>query len=199
MPQAMRDERDRVSLVAEPSIHDEATLEIPYRFENGSARDAYLFNVIHRGINKETEQFIADPNIVYVEHSTGKVTVAKHICSIPAGVRPLVPIVPFATKLVAGASVEEVVSLPLPLTPWTAYLPTPTAVAAPEPVLCEAWFEVGYVLVDPQRELRLIPVATTEGPALAIPGVYAATQSLLRVGPFPFRVPVRPWVENRPE
>jgi hypothetical protein len=155
----------RVSVQAGPG-----KLSLGYEFRNGSARTAFLFNVLHRPGTSGGPQ--THSNLVYVLESGGTLVLAKKVIPVPAEVDVEKPDVPYVTRVDPGQTFRERIDLPLPLQLWSPYPAAPVSRA----LEMDAWFELGFFLApDPS-------VAQESGGNLIVYPFHAEQQEILRAG-----------------
>jgi hypothetical protein len=165
------------------------TLQIVYRFTNGSTHDAFVFNLLYFTLDDQVA-FRVDRNGLYVEREGAGVVLAKKVPTIPRGVRVEVPIVPCASKVPVGKALEEELKLPLPLKPWSPYHRPRAELLDNQPRTVDAAFELGFFLAVPNAEKIGREVRTPEGIGFFFSSFRANNQKILRIGPLPQEVPV---------
>lgn len=101
----------------------ENILQIEYKVKNSTAKPIYLFNVLWDF--DKTGNYIAAPQPVYaVLRQDGKLHLAKQILPLPKGRKVELRLIPFATKVEAGAEFGEKIELPVPVAEYNPYFPT---------------------------------------------------------------------------
>lgn len=163
-------------------------LEIEYEVQNSGKGSIYLFNKLYTDIDSKGVWHV-DPDRVYTIFSKGQGSLAKRVIQIPENLAVNVPEVPLITKLDAGKSFRETVSLSLPLKTWDPY----SRPAPGDPTTLESLFtwEVGYFRGDSGTSKLETVVPTTKGTAICFTWPDASEQSILKTEPFPFRVPFK--------
>jgi hypothetical protein len=129
-----------------------------------------------------------DPNRVYVICHDAGCSLAKKVIQVPDDIEVGHPEVPLVTRVEPGKSYSETLSLRLPLEPLEPYVHFP-----PGDTTIEAEFrwEIGYFHEKPGTLDLARTVTTNMGKALRFSWHDASKQSILKSGPFPFRVPLR--------
>lgn len=89
--------------------------------------------------------------------------------------------IPCMTSVAAGASLNETVQLPVPLSQWTPYIDGP---ARPRIALLPVFFQVGYFIAAGNAVNLASKVATSAGVAMHFAPFSMSSQRLLTVGPF---------------
>lgn len=120
----------------------EKELVLRYEVENRSARDVYLLDRIDRGDGPYT----GSPDVIYVhlDRDARTVWLNKRIAPIPKGRHPTVPIAPFPSPLRAGATVREVVRVPLPVRELREYWSRPPGHELRPTEYREVYFSLQY-------------------------------------------------------
>ncbi len=115
-------EHNSVSLEAKISRSDKG-LSLDYRINNGSEKAIYVFNVLWE-FGSDGKQSPA-PNALYTALSDdGTLHFLKGIPAVPKGKRVELKIVPFVTKIEAGAEFHEQFELSEPISEYNPYFPT---------------------------------------------------------------------------
>jgi hypothetical protein len=164
-----------VSVVEATADH----LTLKYTFHNGSDRD-------------DSGVFQTEKDRTYVVVEDGGVTLSKKIIAVPPTIDVERPVVPCTTLVKPGDTTSETITVKLPLIPYTPYLrgaaPAPSSQAEP----LKASFEIGLFLVPPEGDRLAQRIATTDGTAYRFNPASPASQTILRAGPLPAPLPVRP-------
>ncbi|HZF49531.1 MAG TPA: hypothetical protein VE093_12820 [Polyangiaceae bacterium] len=176
-----------VSVVEATADH----LTLKYTFHNGSDRNAYIFNRLYTEID-DSGVFQTEKDRTYVVVEDGGVTLSKKIIAVPPTIDVERPVVPCTTLVKPGDTTSETITVKLPLIPYTPYLrgaaPAPSSQAEP----LKASFEIGLFLVPPEGDRLAQRIATTDGTAYRFNPASPASQTILRAGPLPAPLPVRP-------
>jgi len=164
-------------------------LDVTYLFHNGSPQNAYLFNRLYQEVSRE-RVFLTNRDLVYVEALGADVILSKKIFPVPETLDVERPNVPAATKVEAGADLEETFTILLPLRPFDPYRRRPQEVLSAPPVERRAFVEIGFFLPKPEGEALANQVETTEGTAHHFYPFPIRAQLLLRAGPLPDALPI---------
>lgn len=101
----------------------ENVLQIEYKVKNSTAKPIYLFNVLWDF--DKTGNYVAAPQPVYaVLRQDKRLHLAKQILPLPKGRKVELRLIPFATKVEAGAEFGEKIELPVPVAEYNPYFPT---------------------------------------------------------------------------
>ncbi len=190
MEEQLRAEAIQCTLQVSLARPDPSVVMLTYVFENGSPQNAFLFNQIYRQVLPDG-MFATEPQRVYIEASGDGVLLSKKIIPVPDTMDVEKPFIPCATMVKPGESFQETLALPLPLRPWHHYLMLTDDDFASEPTELPASFELGFFLATPEGEKLAQTVRTMTGQAAYFYPFNPASQTLLRVGPFRTRLPVR--------
>lgn len=165
------------------SKQSETRLAVHFILENRLAQDIYVFSPILT-YDREKKKRLPDPGRLYVSWQTGQnkeaIRLSRQLWPIPDQLEVYAPEVPYLTRLLPGDSLQENLSIDLPLKIDYPYMSAfnkkkhdsvPVTMTASSVV-----FAVGYVSGDP-GELKL--ESTIEG-NLTIPyGIGATHQKLV--------------------
>jgi len=190
MAEQLRVEADQCTLEATLEVDSAGGATLAYTFQNGSAQNAYVFNLIYEDIGDDN-MFLANPNAVYVQADGESVLLSKEVIPVPPTLLVEKPFIPCATLVEAGATTKEIIHLSLPLRPWHHYLMLEDEDFADEPVELPPSFELGFFLATPEADKLAKTVKTPVGEAKYFYPFSASSQKLLRVGPFTAKLPVR--------
>ena len=161
--------------------HISAThLTVQYEVHNHSRLPIYLFNKLYSEISPG-KVFDVDQNMVHIRSEDTKVILSKAIVPVPGGLEVEYRYVPCMSKLLPNESFKELINIPLPVSPYSAYTPWLLRDAPESKVL---FFELGYFAAVPQAEAMIREVATTGESAYRIDPFPLSSQKLLTVGPF---------------
>jgi hypothetical protein len=181
------DKHPEARLEAAGAISD-GRLRIDYEVKNTGKQAIYVFNKLYTKIDHNGVWHV-DPNRVYIILSAGKLILAKRVIPVPDDLDVEKPEVPCVTKIDPERSFRETVTLQLPLSPWTPYQPKP--LGSLQTSQAEFTWEIGYFVEKPGTSKLANTVRTPDGTAIHFSSFNPASQSILRAGPFPFRVAVQ--------
>jgi len=190
MPDEYRSETLKCTLRVAVTAQEGRALFLTYTFENGSAQNAYLFNLLFERIG-DGPVFLTDANAVHVEADDGDVVLSQKIVPVPEGLKVEKPAVPCTTLVKPGERFQQTVALELPLRVRTPYCRYEEKDLADRPVLRKAFFELGFFLATREGESLGKKVKTSAGEAVYFYPFPQESQKLLRAGPFSQAVPVR--------
>lgn len=161
------------------------TLILSYLFRNGSLNPVFVFNRLYKGLDDD-RRYKVDPNLIYVQLDGTQIILSKKVIPVPEDVDVEKPEVPLVTYLPPQGTVQEKLTLKLPLrlrAPYTSTKPKPVL---PKLDQLKFYFEIGFFASKSQKtQEQAAKVATTAGEALRIDPFPAAHQRVLRVGPLP--------------
>ena len=189
MPDEYRAEALKCTLRVAVAVQEARALTLTYTFENGSAQNAYLFNLLYESIG-DGPVFFTEANAIYVDLEDGAVALSHKIVPVPEGLKVEKPNVPCTTLVKPGECFQQMVALQLPLRVRTPYRRYEDKDLADRPVMRKAFFELGFFLAAREGESLGKKVKTSAGEATYFYPFSPASQKLLRVGPFSETVPV---------
>jgi hypothetical protein len=181
---------DPCELTIAAELADSSTLVLRYTVRNTGNQAVYLFNRLYHSFDPARGAFITDPNLVNVELRSEGVVLSKKIVPVPLHIDVEKPVIPLVTRVDAGGSFEERITVRLPVRVWTPYGPdddVPSASSAPR----HAWFELGFFSAPAAHVDRIAKVVpTVDGTGLYVYPFTTSSQRMLRVGPLPQAIPV---------
>ena len=155
-------------------------LTVQYEVRNHSHLPVYLFNKLYGEINSG-KVFDVDQNMVHIRPEDNKVILSKAIVPVPGGLEVEYRYVPCMSKLLPNESFKELINIPLPVSPYSAYT---SRLLRHDPQRKVLFFELGYFVALPQAEAMVREVSTTSTAAYRIDPFPLSSQKLLTVGPF---------------
>lgn len=170
---------------------DEATLR--YAAVNRAPEAVFVFNRLWERIEPDGS-FATDPDLVWVVVEDERVVLGKKVPPVPEDMDVESRVVPVATRLAPGESIEETVRLVLPL---ESNFPYPVPPSRPVASALEAFYELGYVRIPPEGEAHVTRVETADGPGWYFSSFRAERQSVARIGPLAAPLPVSPGEPGR--
>lgn len=171
---------------------DEKTLLVRYRFGNGNARNAFLFNKLYHGIS-DRGVYSTDTNLVNIEMGQEvEIVLSKKIVPVPMEIDVEKAVTPLVTQVQSHQFFEETIVVPLPLTFKTSYLiprySTAKDMVSSRPV--SIWFELGFFFAPSGGEKLAMTVLTSSDHALYFDPFPISSQQVMRVGPFRMTLPI---------
>lgn len=169
----------QATLQAELRTQGSGAATLAYAVRNAGAAEIFLFNRLYTDVDA-AGRYLLEPDLCLVEVREGAVVVAKKIAELPPLTFVEARNVPCVTVVAPGGTFTETITLPVPLAPWSPYLPTPMqGNAMPLPLVFELGFFVG---VEGTRALaKMVP--TSAGQAMRFAPFPVDSQLLLRSGP----------------
>ncbi|TCJ14707.1 hypothetical protein EZJ19_08975 [Parasulfuritortus cantonensis] len=168
------------SLTAETKAEADR-LFLSYAVRNLTGADLFLFNRMYDDVDEEG-RYRVSPNTCNVVVEQGCVVVSKKIPSLPPFMLVEAPNLPCVTLVPRGGVFSEKLELRLPLRPWTPYADLePQCHRSTMPLV----FELGYFIGREGTRALAKEVPTNAGLLPRFAPFSAASQSLIRVGPFP--------------
>lgn len=161
-------------------------LQLTYHMRNTDTVPLYLLNQLWQNIRRNPTtsqpQAEAPQNLVNIVEREEWVRISKAIPEIPFGLLVEVPYMPCMLRLEPGADYTQIISLAVPLRPYTTYesnLPDGPLVTR---LLC---FELGYLRGLPHVVEAATPLTTTAGDVIfSTQHLSANHQSVVAAGPF---------------
>jgi hypothetical protein len=190
MNQPLPAEVSRCRLEITATRAEKTSLTLGWAVHNYNRANVYVFNRLYHRFDEE-EGYLIDPNLVVVDAARDQVVLAKKLVPVPPDIDVEKPVVPCVTRVPGGQRFTESLTLPLPLRPWTPYFQPGDDALAEKPVICTAFFEVGFFVAAPGSDDLAKTVPTPGDPALYFYPFPVDRQLILRVGPLAAKVPVR--------
>ncbi|WP_345058734.1 hypothetical protein [Hymenobacter glaciei] len=147
-------------------LNSPASVKLHYRVRNNTDQILFLFNRFWTSINANGE-YQVQPNMVNVQASSARVVVSKAVVAVPEDMEVEKHYTPCLSRLGPHDTYEETLEIPVPLVPFTWYqAPWNIPAAGTEQLaLRPLYFELGYLVVSPEREAIITQVATSQEPA----------------------------------
>jgi hypothetical protein len=106
-----------VALSASAGVQEQS-LTVEYRVQNGRRETIYLVNRVFQWTRSGLS---LDAGLVYTEVKQGQLWLNKACLAVPEHIKVESPDVPYLSKVIAGETFVEKVSIPLPLRPYHPY------------------------------------------------------------------------------
>jgi hypothetical protein len=150
-----------------------------YSVMNNGTSPIYLFNLIDEGYDQQLG-YKVNPERCNIELIHSMALISKKIIPVPDTIDVEIRSIPCVTRVAPNGQFSEIISLPLPLKPWTPYDRTVLADGDKRPHSVHAHFEIGYFRSVARTQSLAKLVNTTVGPQLRFPAFSADNQKTVR-------------------